>query len=303
MELRHLRYFVAVAEERNFTRAAERLWLAQPGLSTQIRQLEGDLGVKLLDRHSRGVELTDAGQLFLDRARVALAAADAAGATGRDLKSGSIGRIRLGLSSGPRWGPASELLQRFNRERPGIELAVLEAGGGTLWRDLRDARVDAVIAPIGHASADLKTLELESEPWVVLVGTAHPLAAIGPIAAVDLNGERVAVPGHRDAAADNRAIADVLDDLSVAAELVAGPPGPASHPRVAGNEFVVLTTAPVALPAGVIARRLDPRRCLRFALMWRDEVPSPALAGLMSLADLMARQAQHALSRGLAAVA
>ena len=69
MELRHLRYFVAIAEERSFTAAAERLWVAQPGLSTQIRRLETELGVRLFERHARGVDLTEAGALFLERAR------------------------------------------------------------------------------------------------------------------------------------------------------------------------------------------------------------------------------------------
>src|SRR5258708_11308862 len=96
MEIRHLRYFVAIAEERSFTRAAERLWVAQPGLSTQIRRLETELGVRLFERHTRGVTLTPAGALFLERARVALAAADAAAATGLDLQAGMIGRGRLG---------------------------------------------------------------------------------------------------------------------------------------------------------------------------------------------------------------
>jgi len=76
MEIRELRYFVAIAEERSFTRAAERLWIAQPGLSQQMRALERELGVKLLERHPRGVTLTAAGELFLERARVALAATD-----------------------------------------------------------------------------------------------------------------------------------------------------------------------------------------------------------------------------------
>src|ERR1700739_4438004 len=103
MELRHLRYFVAIAEERSFTRAAERLWVAQPGLSTQIRRLETELGVRLFDRHSRGVEMTDAGELLLERARGVLAAAHKASATGEDVRAGLSGTLRLGVSSGPRW--------------------------------------------------------------------------------------------------------------------------------------------------------------------------------------------------------
>src|SRR3954468_2787618 len=90
MELRHLRYFVAVAEERSFTRAAERLWVAQPGLSRQIRDLESELGAPLFERHARGVKLADGGELFLERARTAFAAVDAAGATGRDAQAGVV---------------------------------------------------------------------------------------------------------------------------------------------------------------------------------------------------------------------
>src|SRR5437870_8016590 len=99
MELRHLRYFVAIAEERSFTRAAECLWVAQPGLSTQIRRLEAELGVQLFERHTRGVDLTPAGELFLERARVTLAAAETAAATACDIEAGVIGSLRLGLGS------------------------------------------------------------------------------------------------------------------------------------------------------------------------------------------------------------
>src|SRR5215831_1779085 len=113
MELRHLRYFVAIAEERSFTRAAERLWIAQPGLSTQMRRLEAELGVRLFERHTRGVDVTQAGELFLERARVAIAAAETAAATGRDLDAGVIGSVRLAVAGGARWRLVPELLQRF----------------------------------------------------------------------------------------------------------------------------------------------------------------------------------------------
>src|ERR1700710_629531 len=99
MELRHLRYFVTIAEERSITRAAERLWIAQPGLSTQVRQLEVELEIQLFRRHPRGVELTLAGEVFLERARAPLAAADAARSTGSDLEAGLVGTVRLGIAT------------------------------------------------------------------------------------------------------------------------------------------------------------------------------------------------------------
>ena len=93
MEIRHLRSFIAIAEERSFTRAAERLWVAQPGLSAQVRRLERELGVRLFDRHARGVDLTDAGELFLERARIAVGAAEDAFATGQDMAAGLVGLL------------------------------------------------------------------------------------------------------------------------------------------------------------------------------------------------------------------
>ena len=213
MELRHLRYFIAIAEERSFTGAAERLWVAQPGLSTQMRRLEAELGVQLFERHPRGIDLTQAGELFLERARVAVSAADVALATGRDLEAGVVGSLRLGLAAGAPWPLASELLLRFGRERPGVELTVVEAYGGTLWRDLRAGRLDALVAPTGHGSADLRTLELGRAEWVMLVGTGHPLAGIGSADAENLQGERIVVTGHRDGAVLDRSVSDLLMDL------------------------------------------------------------------------------------------
>jgi DNA-binding transcriptional LysR family regulator len=247
MELRHLRYFVAIAEERSFTRATERLWVAQPGLSTQMRRLEAELGVQLFERHTRGVDLTQAGELFLARARVAIAAAETAAATGGDLEAGVIGTVRLGLASGARWHRASDLLHEFSRARPGVELTVLEAYGGMLWRELRDRRLDALLAPTGQASADLRTLKLGSDGGVVLVGTGHRLAGIGP----------------------------VLAELGVAAELVPGGPGPALNAEVAADDLVALTTTPDALPASVVARPLHPPRRLSFELLDARRNPLP----------------------------
>jgi DNA-binding transcriptional LysR family regulator len=284
MELRHFRYFVAIAEERSFTRAAERLWVAQPGLSTQIRRLETELGVRLFERHTRGVNLTPAGELFLGRARVALAAAEEAGAIGRDLERGTIGSIRLGLASTARWRGTSSVLERFARERAGVELTVIEGYGGTMWRDLRDGHLDAVIAPAAYASGDLHRLELGAEPWVVLVGRDHRLAGVGPVETQELEGEQIAITGHRDGAGYDRAIAEMLAEASVSATLLATGPEQARHRILQEGTVVVLTTAPGALPHGVVARPTDPVQRLAFTLLWRDEAPSPALREFLRVA-------------------
>lgn len=285
MELRHLRYFVTIAEEQSFTRAAERLWIAQPGLSTQIRKLEAELGVRLFERHTRGVDLTEAGELLLGRARTTLAAADEVTATGRSLAGGAAGRVRLGVATEAHWAGAPFLLQRFAAARPGVELTVLEGYGGTLWHELRDRRLDALLAPAGHGAPDLKVVGVGCERWVVLVGSGHPLAGIGAIAAGELEGQRVAVTGHRDGAVFDQALAALLDELGVECELVPGALGPGFRAVAAGRETLNLTTAPDRLPARAITRPLTPPRALSFELVWRDETASPALAEFIRLAS------------------
>jgi DNA-binding transcriptional LysR family regulator len=284
MELRHLRYFVAIAEERSFTRAAERLWIAQPGLSSQIRRLEAELGVRLFERHTRGVDLTDAGELLLERARATLAAADAALSTGRDLQAGLVGTVRLGLPVEAPAEFASSLLAAFGRDHPDVEVTVFESYGGALMRDLRDGRIDAVIAPSLFGSAELRCLRLGAEPWVVLVGRGHRLWTPGSLDARELHGESVVVTGHRDGAGYDRAVGDVLTGLGVTPVLQRGGPGPALHTAVAAGEALALTTAAASTGGEMVVRTLDPVRRVRFALLSRDETPAPALRELIRAA-------------------
>ncbi len=296
MELRHLRYFVAIAEERSFTRAAERLWVAQPGLSTQIRRLEADLGVKLFERHSRGVDLTDAGELFLDRAKAALAAAEVAFSTGHDLEHGLVGSVRLGIATEAGWRPLPAFLDEFGRERPEIELTVVESHGGTLVRDLRDRRLDAVVAPAMFHSADLFHRPLGQEPWLVLAGPTHQLAgATGPVAARELQGEEIVITGHRDGAAFDRAVAETLAELGVTPVLRRGRPGPALFTGVASGDALALTTSSAAAVGGTVARQVEPSRWVDFALLWHDEVPAPALQHFIDAAAAISAPGRPAL--------
>src|SRR4051812_31318064 len=302
MELRHLRYFVTIAEERSITRAAERLWIAQPGLSTQVRRLEAELGIRLLDRHTRGVELTPAGKVFLERARATLAAAEAARATGAHLKAGLVGTLRLGIAAEAPAGRASPLLAAFAQDRPGVEVTVFESYSGTLMRDLRDGRLDAVITPSAFGSAELRSLPLGSESWVVLTGPGHRLAVPGPVGARELGAEPVVVTGHRDGAGHDRAVAALLTGLGITPVLQRGGPGPAMYAAVASGHAVALTTA-AAANGELIARPLEPERHIRFALAWREEAPGPALAELIRASEANTAPAFVARRPMLASVA
>jgi DNA-binding transcriptional LysR family regulator len=300
MELRHLRYFVAIAEEQSFTRAAERLWIAQPGLSTQIRRLERELGVKLLDRHTRGVDLTDAGEVFLERARATLAAAETAYATGRDLEAGVVGSIRLGIDAAASWPHAPALLDVFGRDRPEVEMTVVQALGGTLMRDLRDGRLEAVVAPSAFAAPELHRLRLGRDPWLVLAGASHRLAAAdGPVDARELRGERLVVTGHRDGTGYDRVVLEMLAGRDVVPETRRGGAGPALFAGVVSGDAVALTTSPADATRGMVARPLAPPAMVEFALLWRDATPAPALARFIDCAatPVSPVRIEHALDR------
>jgi len=303
MELRHLRYFVTIAEERSFTRAAERLWIAQPGLSTQIRRLEDELGVKLFERHTRGVDLTDAGRVFLERARAALAAADDARATGSDLESGLVGTIRLGLATGARSQLVPTLLESFAASRPDVEITVIESHGGTLLRDLRNGHLDALIAPSVFGSPELQRISLGSEPWAVLVGPGHRLAQPGPVESDELDGEEVVVTGHRDGAGYDRAVAQMLAELGLSPALRRGGPGPALFGPVADGQALALSTATGAAVSDVLVRPLRPARDVSFELLWPDETPAPALREFIRTAEALVAPAAREPRRHLAVAA
>src|SRR6266550_7453549 len=141
-ELRLIRYFVAVAEEGNVTRAAERLHMAQPPLSVAIRQLEQQLWVALLDRSSRQVRLTAAGEQLLEQGRELLAHADTVVGDVQALERSPTGLLRGGLSPAARFGLMPELLERWSAAAPGVMLHTREDTTGALLRDVVRGRVD-----------------------------------------------------------------------------------------------------------------------------------------------------------------
>ncbi len=184
IELRHLRYFVAVAEEGHVTRAAERLGMQQPPLSQQIKALEQALGVPLLHRLPRGVQPTESGLVLLAEARAILAQLDRALETVRRTGRGELGRVAVGFTSSAAFHPfVSAAIRGFREAAPQVELAMEEASTGELVEALRLGRLDAAFirSPVGDA-AGLVVEPLLDEPMVAVVPAGHPLAArTGPI--------------------------------------------------------------------------------------------------------------------------
>ncbi|HMJ34485.1 MAG TPA: LysR substrate-binding domain-containing protein [Baekduia sp.] len=195
MEIRQLRYLVALAEERHFTRAAARANVAQPALSRQIRSLEVELGVPLVDRTSRRVSLTDAGERLVERARRILDELEAARADAQDLRQLLRGRVRFGVSATP--GPVDvvALVAAFHRSHPGVELDVRDALSLELARRLRADTLDvALLTAVGEDDRrQLELLLVDEERLVLCVGSGHPLAARKRVALRDLRTERFAV--------------------------------------------------------------------------------------------------------------
>lgn len=177
MELRHLRYFVAVAEARHFTRAARALGIGQPPLSQQVQALERELGTPLFTRLPRGVALTDAGAAFLEDARRILREADQAVERARRVARGELGRVRMGMINSAPFHPViPKLIREFRRQHPQVALSLEERTTPGLAAAVRNDLVDvAFVRPLLGDEQGLCVDPLLDEDLVVALPSGHPL--------------------------------------------------------------------------------------------------------------------------------
>lgn len=178
LELRHLRYFVAVAEELNFTRAAERLGISQPPLSLQIRQLETELGTQLFRRRTRGVELTDAGKLLLEEARVILGQVETAQTGVQRRARGETGQLNIGSSAGIYFDPLiPAIIREYRMHYPDVVMFPQENSTCLLMARLLAGQIDvAFVRPPIAKSEGIAIEPLVDEPYVMVLPTGHPLS-------------------------------------------------------------------------------------------------------------------------------
>jgi DNA-binding transcriptional LysR family regulator len=190
VELRQLQHMVALAEEQHFTRAARRVNIVQSALSTSIRQLEVELEAQLFVRNTRQVRLTAAGEVFLSKARVALAAiADAreAVAAVQGLRRGtlSIGT----LQTLPAFLDLPALIEQFHAQHPDIEVRLSQGGSSDLLAQVRNGRLDLAFVPVSEPLEDVATTMIACEALVVVCAQGHPLAGRSNVPLIELKGQ------------------------------------------------------------------------------------------------------------------
>ncbi|WP_170432549.1 LysR family transcriptional regulator [Ruegeria arenilitoris] len=188
MDLRHLRYFIAVAEELNFTRAAERLNMAQPPLSQQIRQLEEELGAVLLERGSRPLKLTRAGELLLENAQEVILLADRTRKDVARIGRGQVGQLNVAFVGSALYSLLPSVLNKFRQKYPEIEVSLNEMLAPDIVSALRERRADiGLIRPSLPDTGEFEQKLLVTEPLVLAVPEQHPIAGeiSVPLAAID----------------------------------------------------------------------------------------------------------------------
>lgn len=234
MELRHFEYFVAVAEERNFTRAAARLHVVQSGVSAVIKSLERELGAALLERNSKRVALTDAGEALLPKARAALDAAQAARDVVDEVRGGLRGTLRIGTLNSVAEIDVAAVLGAFHRAHPNVllHLTVSPAGSVGLLDQLADGSLDLAIASVpGRPPAGIRVRQLLWRRLDLVVPEGHRLAGADEVAIADLAdepfvdfpagyGNRILVDRAFAAAGLDRRVAIEVIDIGSAASYV-----------------------------------------------------------------------------------
>ncbi|KAA0098244.1 LysR family transcriptional regulator [Mycolicibacterium sp. P1-18] len=217
MELRHLRYFRAVAEELHFGRAAERLHIAQPPLSQQIRQLERELGVTLLTRSTRRVELTRAGEAYLRRTIVILEAVDDAGRQARRVAEGLEGHLSIGCVGSATYSVLPRLVRALREQLPHVEISIRGEMLAPAQLDaLRNRDVDIALLRPPVDDPDVRCEHVRRDRLIAALPTAHPLASRETLTVDDLRDEEFIAHAGQDRSVMGRLLTAICADAGFA---------------------------------------------------------------------------------------
>jgi len=283
VELRHLRYFVAVAEELHFTRAAARLRTAQPGLSKQIRRLEAELGVELFRRTNHSVELTDAGRLFLEQSRRVLDEADRARRVAQQAAQGDIGHLSVGFVPDTMGELLPEILIAYRTKHPNVDITLHQLGRNELIAGLLDNHIQLGLLIGSYQEPQLRFMSLQRQPLLIAMPAQHRFAGKKSLCLHELAGERwidgVIQSGPLHAACAKAGfqplIAQQISGREARLALVASGVGLATSPSLVSHHF----------SRHVVYKPLDPPE-LTFdvTMAWHKNRKSPVVSGFLAIA-------------------
>jgi DNA-binding transcriptional LysR family regulator len=292
MEMRHLRYFVTLAEEKNFRRAAERLNMAQPPLSRQIRALESEIGCRLVTRTSRGVELTPAGRAFLEQARVTLASAQRAVDRARVASPDGADRLSIGFE--PIAGMAIVQRALVRIAHPAMTVELQEQSASDACRAVREGVTQAAVIamPVGVACDGLTLDPVATVPLCLAVATGNALAGPRPVSWRRLADAPFVAFARESAPVLYDTIAATFDAEGVELE-------PRHHATDVASALMLVAAGLgiTVMPAGwqpprsfgVTCRSIRGRvASIEFAVAYRERVPSPTVARLVAAARAVA---------------
>ena len=292
LEPRLLRYFLAVANELHFGRAAARLYISQPSLSNQIRTLERTLGTDLFVRTSRQVELTPAGRALLEEAPLALAALERAAERARLAGEGVAGTVRLGYSPMAGYETLGAILAAVEHDSPNVTVIASESFSAQIPGRVLAGELDVGLALFPESMRGVRSELLRMEPLAILLGEGHPLAEADPIPLGRLESEtlllfpRELAPTYYDRVVE----ACERSGFQPRVKTFADPPPPAMVARLRATREVGLPPASFAYHAaaaqlGVVARTLvEPTISVDWSVVWATRTQSRAIARLLESA-------------------
>jgi len=288
MELRHLRYFVAVAEELHFGRAAERLHVSQPPLSQQIKQLEEEVTVRLFERSKRWVRLTSAGRLFLEHARQVLAQADGAVLAARRAMGGEYDRLSVACAPWAELMAVPRILRRFSTLHRQVQIDIQTLDSVPQVRAVKTRTVDVGFMCPGSADRDVEMERLAARPLVVALPSTHRLAARARLSPRDLAGESYVMLAADVAPTYGEIVTEYWETAGVAMkeQLKADQPHGVIDLVAAGAGFALVPSSVQEYEKKrIVYRRLDPAPPeLELSLAWARGVESPAINALREAA-------------------
>ena len=293
MEIRHLRYFVAVAEELNFRRAAQRLNLSAPTLSVQIKQLEEELSVRLLERNTGTVALTAAGEFFLEDSKKILERIARMIASTRETAQGKRGVLRIGNMGIPLHEIISTSLNEFQKTFSNVDITFEETGVNQLQLEALmqgQIHIGFIFQNEDLPAANFRSFLMRRASVGVGLGAGHPLAQKRTISLKDLANERLLAIGPQR---ETSAHADFINATLKKRKIKAGPIRMASSPyaffaMLAANQSVSIigTMAGVNLPPGIVLRPIQESGDdlkMGFRMVWRKNEKSPLALGLIEI--------------------